>query len=93
MKTNENKENNNLEIIKENAEILQMQMCEKSQECDIINIVKDGDNRYRLAIANYVVSENKFETIEAANKYLKKRPYDVLVNMFFVLKEITKNEN
>lgn len=93
MNPNENKENNNLEIVKENSENLQMQMCEKSQECDIINIVKDENNYYRLAIANFVVSEKSFETIEAANKYLKKRPYDVLVNMFFVLKEITKHES
>lgn len=93
MNPNENKENNNLEIVKENQESLQMQMCEKSKECDIINIVKDGNNNYRLAIANFVVSEKTFETIEAANKYLKKRPYDVLVNMFFVLREITKHES
>lgn len=53
------------------------------------------EEEYSIVFAGLVCSIEKFETIEEAKKYIKRKPYELLINMMGVMAEITikhKNE-
>lgn len=48
---------------------------------DIFTLVKPEDGTVKITIGNYLITPKTFKTMKAAEDYLEKKPYDILINM------------
>lgn len=62
----------------------------------IFALVKNQDGKIVICAGGYAVSEKKFETFEQADQYVATKPYEIIINLFYVLnkkRNETENEN
>ena len=68
----------------------------KSEVEELFNLVKDHENKVRICLGMTCVSLKKFNTFEDADKYIKTKPYELLINSMFAVIQFNKeheNEN
>ena len=46
---------------------------------------------YQLVMANYKLTNQKFESIKKANEYVKNKPIELIIAIWGVLTELNKN--
>lgn len=53
----------------------------------IFALVKDENGKIVVCAGGYAVSEKKFDTFEQADQYIATKPYEIIINLFYVLKK------
>lgn len=57
-------------------------------------LVTDKNGKINICAAGMAVSQKKFDTHEQAEKYIGSKPYEILVNLMFIVIKLSKeNEN
>ena len=51
---------------------------------------KEDEKEYQLVMANYKLTNQKFESVEQANKYVKNKPIELIIAIWGVLTELNK---
>ena len=64
---------------------------EMSCENGIYIVKKEDEKEYQLVMANYKLTNQKFESIEQANEYVKNKPIELIIAIWGVLTELNKN--
>lgn len=63
-------------------------------ECELFTILKVETNEkttHKIAAGDAIISEEEFDTITDAKKYIRKKPYTLLVNLMFLTYQKMKN--
>lgn len=67
---------------------------------EIFNAVQNEGNKWQITTGNYIISRMEFETYEEAEKYINKKPYDIIMNLcaliatnVYKLEKETNNNN
>lgn len=54
---------------------------------------EESTTKFSIAVNNQIVSEKTFSTIEQAEKYIKSRPWDLIINLMgLTIKIMKENE-
>lgn len=51
----------------------------------IFALVKDETGKIVVCAGGYAVSERKFDTYEQADRYIATKPYEIIINLFYIL--------
>ena len=63
---------------------------EMSCENGIYIVKKEDEKEYQLVMANYRLTNQKFESVEQANEYVKNKPIELIIAIWGVLTELNK---
>lgn len=63
---------------------------EMSCENGIYIVKKEDEKEYQLVMANYKLTNQKFESVEQANEYVKNKPIELIIAIWGVLNELNK---
>lgn len=62
------------------------------KQCDIFTIVKKNNECY-VCLGNEVMAQQKFKTIPEAEKYIRSKPYELLINATCYVIDYIKKTN
>lgn len=51
----------------------------------IFALVKDENGKIVVCAGGYAVSEKRFDTFEQADQYIATKPYEIIINLFYIL--------
>jgi len=63
---------------------------EMSCENGIYIVKKEDEKEYQLVMANYKLTNQKFESVAKANEYVKNKPIELIIAIWGVLTELNK---
>lgn len=63
---------------------------EMSCENGIYIVKKEDEKEYQLVMANYKLTNQKFESVEQANDYVKNKPIELIIAIWGILTELNK---
>lgn len=63
---------------------------EMSCENGIYIVKKEDEKEYQLVMANYKLTNQKFESVKQANEYVKNKPIELIIAIWGVLTELNK---
>lgn len=58
----------------------------------VFALVKDEKEKVHICMAGKAVSRKTFDTFEQADKYLATKPYEIFINIAFIIKNLKENE-
>ena len=61
-----------------------------SCENGIYIVKKEDEKEYQLVMANYRLTNQKFESVEQANEYVQNKPIELIIAIWGVLTELNK---
>ena len=59
------------------------------EQYQIFNLVVS--DKVKIAIGNYLIHQNEFETVEDAKNYIDSKPWELIVNTTCCIYDISKN--
>ena len=63
---------------------------EMSCEKGIYIVKKENEKEYQLVMANYKLTNQKFESVEQANEYVKNKPIELIIAIWGILTDLNK---
>lgn len=51
----------------------------------IFALVKNENGKVVVCAGGYAVSERQFDTFEQADQYIATKPYEIIINLFYIL--------
>ena len=70
------------------------QVTMQSKNDEMFYLVKDDNGKINICVAGYAVSKKKFDTFKQAEFYLASKPWEIIVNVQYVLtQKVKENEN
>lgn len=59
----------------------------------IFALVKNENGKVVVCAGGYAVSERKFDTFEQADQYIATKPYEIIINLFYILNKQNNETN
>lgn len=59
----------------------------------IFALVKNEDGKIVVCAGGYAVSGKKFDTFEQADQYIATKPYEIIINLFYILNKQNNETN
>ena len=63
---------------------------EMSCENGIYIVKRENEKEYQLVMANYKLTNQKFESVKQADEYVKSKPIELIIAIWGVLTELNK---